>query len=52
MAIGERFLVAGAEPDGDVGGFQGVVDDAGQVGTAQRGEQRGGGQRFRWDDRR
>jgi hypothetical protein len=25
-----------------VGGFQGAVDDAGQVGTAQRGEQRSG----------
>ena len=27
------LLVARAEPDGDVGGFQGVVDDAGQVGA-------------------
>jgi hypothetical protein len=33
MTIGERFLAARAEPDGDVGGFQGVVDDAGQVGA-------------------
>ena len=32
MIYGER-LIAGGEPDGDVGWFQGAVDDAGQVGT-------------------
>jgi hypothetical protein len=34
MATGKCFLVAGVSQRGDVGGFQGAVDDAGQVEQA------------------